>query len=147
MVVAQRLIRVCGPSNRERHNQILALQLVPFRAIGEVECEHLIQPGPQQSRHRVPVERKPQNNDVGPSPALIGNDTDLIVDAAKKGLGIGRVLTPIVAKEFARGELRPILRRHWAEVAGLHLYFPQHSQKAKRNRVLIDYLCENAIKH
>jgi len=74
--------------------------------------------------------------------ALIVNDTDAIVDAAKKGIGIGKVLIPAVETELKNKELHPILEKHWHEYSGMYLYFLQNTQKAKRIRVLIDFLLE-----
>ncbi|NTS78034.1 LysR family transcriptional regulator [Catenovulum sp. SM1970] len=74
--------------------------------------------------------------------ALTVNDTELMKDAALRGLGIGRLLESMVEKEFESGELVPILPEAWSPVAGLFIYFHQHTQKAKRVRVLIDFLIE-----
>ena len=77
--------------------------------------------------------------------ALVVNDTGLMIDAAIRGLGIGRMVWPVVAPAIHAGTLLPILRPAWRTIPGLHLFYPQHSQKAKRIRVLIDFLIEHAI--
>ncbi|MCK8071185.1 LysR family transcriptional regulator [Vibrio sp. 1CM23M] len=77
--------------------------------------------------------------------AMTVNDTDIMVDAAKKGLGIGRLLTPMVEKEFESGELVPILEHCWSDNVGLYLYFHRNTQKARRVRVLIDFLYEKLV--
>ncbi|AIV07559.1 MULTISPECIES: LysR family transcriptional regulator [Vibrio] len=74
--------------------------------------------------------------------ALIVNDTDLMVDAAINGLGIGRIVTPIVQEGFRTGELVPVLEEYWQPYSGLYVYFHKNTQKAKRVRVLIDFLIE-----
>lgn len=76
--------------------------------------------------------------------AMIINDTDVIIDAALEGVGVGRFLAPLVEKHFKQGTLVPILQSYWYEYPGLYLYFSQNSQKARRVRVLIDFLIENA---
>ncbi|MDE1462503.1 LysR family transcriptional regulator [Spartinivicinus poritis] len=73
---------------------------------------------------------------------MIVNDTDLMVDAAEKGLGIGRIVTPMISEKLASGKLIPILEKHWQPYPGLYLYFLQNSQKAKRLRVFIDFLID-----
>ncbi|KJZ15121.1 LysR family transcriptional regulator [Marinomonas sp. S3726] len=75
--------------------------------------------------------------------AMIVNDTDIIIDAALENVGIGRFLAPLVEKHFEQGTLIPFLRPYWHEYPGLYLYFSQNSQKAKRIRVLVDFLIEN----
>jgi len=74
--------------------------------------------------------------------SLIVNDTDLAIDAALKGLGIGRMFIPNVQHYFTSGELIPVLEQHWYTFPGLYLCFTQNSQKIQRIKVLIDYLLE-----
>lgn len=74
--------------------------------------------------------------------ALVVNDTDAMIDAAEKGLGIGRIVTPMVNDHFTTGHLYPILKDYWYPYSGLYLYFVQNSQKARRVRALIDFLVE-----
>ena len=76
--------------------------------------------------------------------ALIANDTDLMLDAALHGLGIGRIVEPMVREHFTSGALVPVLRDYWYPYEGLFVYFHQHAQKAKRVRVLVDFLLEKA---
>ena len=77
--------------------------------------------------------------------ALIVNDTDLMVDAALKGLGVGRIVTPVVADYFEHKQLIPLFPEKWYRYPGLYVYFQQNTQKAKRVRVLIDFLIEKAV--
>ncbi|BDY03071.1 LysR substrate-binding domain-containing protein [Ferrimonas sp. YFM] len=74
--------------------------------------------------------------------ALVVNDTDAMMDATLKGLGIGRMVTPMVTDYFQQGQLLPVLEQNWTPYPGLYLYFVQNSQKARRVRVLIDFLVE-----
>ncbi len=76
---------------------------------------------------------------------MVVNDTDIMIDAAKKGMGIGRLVTPMIEDELESGELVPILEEHWHATSGLYLYFHRNSQKARRVRVLIDYLYEKLL--
>lgn len=73
---------------------------------------------------------------------LIVNDTDVMVDAAEKGLGIGRLVTPLIDTHLKNGELKPVLEENWYPYPSLYVYFMQNSQKARRVRVLIDFLVE-----
>ena len=74
--------------------------------------------------------------------ALIVNDTDLVVDAAIKGIGIGGLVESIVGDLLDGETLIPILEDYWRPVAGLYVYFHKNTQRAKRVRVLIDFLLE-----
>lgn len=68
---------------------------------------------------------------------LISNHIDVIQDAIRQGLGIGRLFEPLAPKEFV-----PVLEEHWISYPPLYLYYAQHSQKAKRVKVLVDFLLE-----
>lgn len=88
------------------------------------------------------LERDGQQFEVAMPRALILNDTDMMLDAAYKGLGIGRIVEPVVTDAFEQGSLIPVLKPYWTTYPALYLYFPQNSQKARRVRVLIDFLIE-----
>ena len=77
--------------------------------------------------------------------AMIVNDTDLMIHAALNGLGIGRIVTPIVETYFASKQPIPLFSEKWYSYPGLYVYFPQNTQKAKRVRVLIDFLIEKGM--
>lgn len=77
--------------------------------------------------------------------ALVVNDTGVMIDSALAGIGIGRLVEPCVSSYLDEGQLLPVLERNWIEVSPLHIYFAQYSQKAKRVRVLIDYLLDSKI--
>ncbi|AYV20237.1 LysR family transcriptional regulator [Vibrio mediterranei] len=74
--------------------------------------------------------------------SMVVNDTNLMVDAAIKGLGIGRLVEPMIQSHIAQKQLVPILEDYWYPYSGLYVYFHKNTQKAKRVRVLIDFLIE-----
>ena len=74
--------------------------------------------------------------------ALIVNDTDVMLDAAKSGVGIGRIVEPMVKESLDKRELVPVLEDYWYPYSALYVYFHRNTQKAKRVRVLIDFLLE-----
>lgn len=78
-------------------------------------------------------------------PILVTNNTELIVDAALKGLGVSRIVEPMVADLLAKKQLIPVLEAHWHTYSGLYLFFHRNTQKAKRVRVLIDFLLEKGL--
>ncbi|RMF16868.1 MAG: LysR family transcriptional regulator [Gammaproteobacteria bacterium] len=77
--------------------------------------------------------------------AMIVNHPDVMLDATAKGMGIGVMLYPMMREYLEAGSLVRVLPDYWATLSSLHLYFPQHSQKARRIRVLIDFLREHAV--
>lgn len=114
------------------------------RSPADLQAHRLVQYRFIASNQLAPLElqQKGQTITVQMPMALIVNDTDAMIDAAEKGLGIGRVITPMVQQQLADGSLKPVLEKHWQPYAGLYVYFVQNSQKALRVRALIDFLVE-----
>lgn len=79
------------------------------------------------------------------STALIVNDTDVMIDAAIQGLGIGKMIEPVAAPHLAAGTLLPVLEPYWVTYPGLHLYYQKQSAQAGRVRALIDYLLAHRL--
>lgn len=76
---------------------------------------------------------------------IIVNHPDLMMDAAEQGLGVAALLEPIAKNSITAGKIVPILESYSYSYPGLHLYFPRHSEKANRIRVLVDFLKANEI--
>lgn len=79
--------------------------------------------------------------------SLIVNDTDLMINAAIKGLGIGKIIKPAVDSFLKSGILIPVLEDYWTTYSGLFAYFPKNAVKAKRLRVFVDFLVEKSKEH
>lgn len=78
-----------------------------------------------------------------PAP-LISNDIDVMADAIRAGIGIGRLFAPICARLPDRERFQPVLRAYWRTYPGVYLYHLQHAQKARRVQALIAFLLEKA---
>lgn len=68
------------------------------------------------------------------------NDIQLMADATRQGLGIGRFFEPTHSRLPDASRFIPIMEPYWRAYPAVYLYFPQNSQKAKRVRALIDFL-------
>ncbi|MDG3085502.1 LysR family transcriptional regulator [Vibrio hannami] len=112
----------------------------------DLEQHRLIQYRFGTSNRLAPLYLKQDNSTITVEMplAMIVNDTDISVDAALEGIGMGRFLAPLVENHFQEGNLIPVLKPYWHEVPGLYVYFSQNSQKARRIRVLVDFLLEKA---
>lgn len=110
--------------------------------IAELQQHKLVQYRFISSNQLVPVllDHKGETVNVEMPNALIVNDTDLMVDATLKGLGIGRMVEPAIKDLLKSGDLIPVLPEHWYPYSALYVYFHRNTQKAKRVRVLIDFL-------
>ncbi|MGF1836553.1 LysR family transcriptional regulator [Photobacterium sanguinicancri] len=112
----------------------------------DLQHHKLIQYRYMPSNQLAPLELNDKGETIRLDPPLsmIVNDTDLMIDAASKGLGIGRIVGPMIQEGLSSGQFIPILEEYWIEYPGLYIYFPQHSQKARRVRVLVDFICQKS---
>ena len=73
---------------------------------------------------------------------LICNDSEVMLDGLRQGLGIARAFTSNMA-QLADGEtFIPILKSHWRQYPPLYLYYLQNSQKNRKVQVVIEFLLE-----
>lgn len=84
-----------------------------------------------ESGHEINVEMPAQ---------LVTNDIDVMNDAIRAGVGIGRIFEPIAKLQNDYDQFVPVLESHWISHPPVYLYYLQHSQKARRVKVLIDFL-------
>lgn len=73
---------------------------------------------------------------------LMSNDIDAMTDAAQQGLGLARIFEPIYRQLEKPNNLVPVLEKYWKSYPPVYLCYLQNSQKAKRIRVLIEFLLE-----
>lgn len=73
---------------------------------------------------------------------LLCNDPEIIADATRQGLGIGRIFEPNMQTFEDKENFVPILQNHWREYPPLYLYYLQHSQKARKVQSVIEFLLE-----
>ena len=71
---------------------------------------------------------------------LTANDVDLMVDAAKQGLGLAQVLEEDVRHELDEGRLLRVLEDWCPTFPGFYLYYPSRAQMPLKLRVFIDFL-------
>ena len=71
---------------------------------------------------------------------LAFNDGDLILDAARSGLGIAYLPDDHVDQDIARGKLVRVLDRFCPPFPGYHLYYPSRRQNSPAFALLVDAL-------
>lgn len=79
-----------------------------------------------------------------PVSLIVNDEVDLMVDATRQGLGIGRIFQSTLDLQSDKTEFIPILQDYWVSYPPVYLYYRQHSQKLKRVKVLIEFLVEKA---
>jgi len=72
--------------------------------------------------------------------AMVSNDADLMLAAARAGLGITCALEPVVREDFEAGRLVPVLERWWSTFPGFYLYHLSRVHMPRKLRVFIDFL-------
>lgn len=77
-----------------------------------------------------------------PVSVIVNDEVDLMMDATRQGLGIGRIFQSTLDLQPDKADFIPILQDYWISYPPVYLYYRQHSQKLKRVKVLIDFLLE-----
>jgi DNA-binding transcriptional LysR family regulator len=70
--------------------------------------------------------------------ALCANDTGMIAELARQGLGIARLPDIEIAEDLRHGRLVRVLAPYVPATSGLYLYFPMRSQHQSKMRALVD---------
>ncbi|QWT18863.1 LysR family transcriptional regulator [Bacillus sp. NP157] len=78
--------------------------------------------------------------EVEAGPSMVSNDGELLLAAARDGLGIGCHIEEMVAADFASGTLVPVLMDYWPTYGAFHLYYPSRVHMPRKLRVFVDFL-------
>lgn len=81
-----------------------------------------------------------------PHSIIVNDEVDLMVDATRKGLGIGRIFQSTLDLQPDKMDFIPVLQDYWISYPPVYLYYCQHSQKLKRVKVLIEFLVEKSTR-
>lgn len=73
---------------------------------------------------------------------LLCNDPEVLLDATRQGLGIGRIFTHNMQQQPDQADFIPVLQKHWRQYPPIYLYYLQHSQRAKKVQAVIEFLLE-----
>jgi DNA-binding transcriptional LysR family regulator len=69
---------------------------------------------------------------------MVVNDTTLMADLARSGLGLAYLPDVEIAQDLADGRLLPVLQAYIPTTTGLFLYFPARTQSQPKLRAFID---------
>lgn len=73
-----------------------------------------------------------------PEKAVVVNDTTVIAEFARQGLGLAYLPDMEIASDLAQGRLQRVLQKYVASTSGLFIYFPQRSQTQPKLRAFIE---------
>ena len=88
--------------------------------------------------HRWKFVRNSQSFHVETNGGLIVNDTTLIAEFARQGLGLAYMADMEVAADVSSGRLERVLESFIPNSTGLYLYFPVRTQNQTKLRAFID---------
>lgn len=131
---------------------LIARRIAPVRGIWVASAAYLDRRGrPQKpadlAGHDLLVYSN-VNSRAGPDgrttmkPVLRSNNGEMLLAAAKAGLGIAMLPTFIASPALASGEVEPLLRDHPPGEAALHAVMPPGRATTARVRALVDFLVE-----
>jgi DNA-binding transcriptional LysR family regulator len=78
--------------------------------------------------------------EVSTSGRLIVNDSLVLINAARQGLGLAQVFTQAVAGEMACGRLVRVLEKFSAPFPGFYLYYPSRERLPLKLKVFVDFV-------
>jgi DNA-binding transcriptional LysR family regulator len=94
--------------------------------------------------YRWEFERDGSEIEIDPTGPLIINDNDLMIEAAKRGIGLAFVFRSSVREDLDAGSLEEVLSEWSTQFPGFFLYYPRaaaaHRQMPLKLRVFIEAL-------
>ena len=112
-----------------------AHQLIGYRFISSNKIEPLV------------IAQNGQETAVEMDTPLICNDPEILLDATRQGLGIGRAFTHNMQQQPDRADFVPVLQKYWRQHPPLYLYYLQHSQRTKKVQAVIEFLLEKTAQY
>ena len=77
---------------------------------------------------------------------LLCNDPKIIADSPRQGLSIERIFELNMQAFEDKDDFVPILQKHGQQYPPISLYYLQHSPKARKAQVVIEFLWEKTGK-
>lgn len=90
------------------------------------------------SAHRWEFRRDGRDFTVGVESGVLVNDRNLLISAARNGLGLAYACNLEIIDELANGQLERVLQPFVPLSSGLYLYFPSRTQTQPKLRAFID---------
>ena len=112
-----------------------AHKLIGYRFISSNRIEPLV------------IAQNGQETAVEMDTPLICNDPEILLDATRQGLGIGRVFTHNMQQQPDHADFVPVLQKYWRQYPPLYLYYLQHSQRTKKVQAVIEFLLEKTAQY
>lgn len=72
--------------------------------------------------------------------AMVVNNTEVMVDMALQGFGIGYLMDATVEDALASGKLMPLLKAHWCDGPSVYMYYARENRQVHRVRCFLDFV-------
>lgn len=74
------------------------------------------------------------------STALVANDTQVVIDMALNGQGIGNLMDASITEHLDSGKLVPILQDNWCDIPAVYMYYAPENKQSSRVRCFLDFI-------
>lgn len=72
--------------------------------------------------------------------AMTVNNSEVMVDCALKGLGIGYLMEATVKEYFLTEQLVPLMKEHWCDVPNVYMYYAPENRQTRRVASFIKFI-------
>ena len=117
------------------------------RSIAELQNHSLIKFRAPTSERLLPLQLRQSgepNSDIvtlsNLPTAMIVNNTDVMLDMACHGRGVGCLMDAMVAAQFESGEFIPFLEELWCDIPTVYMYYAPENRQSLRVRCFLDFL-------
>lgn len=77
--------------------------------------------------------------------AMIVSNSQVMIDSALQGIGIGYLMDASIQKQLVSGELVPILQEHWCDVPNIYLYYAPENKQNRKVTCFLKHISQTAI--
>lgn len=77
---------------------------------------------------------------LSPRTVLVANDIDVVANAVKDGIGIGRLFVPVLNSRADRDDFVPVLPDYWQTYPPVSIYYHQHSKNRQVVKAVVDFI-------
>ena len=77
-----------------------------------------------------------------PNTAMIVSNSEVMVNSALRGIGIGFLMSATIEEELADGRLVPILRQHWCSGPKIYMYYAPDNRQTRRVACFLNFMSQ-----
>ncbi|MBO9489091.1 LysR family transcriptional regulator [Endozoicomonas sp. G2_1] len=135
------------------------VKLAAFASANYIEKYGIPQSISQLSEHKVIKFRAPTSGELFPlhlkattcenselvslthlDTAVVVNNSDLVIDMALNGVGVGYLMDAMIQSHLKAGHLIPVLKEYWPNVQNIYMYYAPEHKQTLRIRCFLDFV-------